>query len=601
MSTNSINSLLSSLGVSTNESVSQLLGETSTSTSANAGSNSAIQDAVNAILNSATNTAGSGIDVTSTVDAILEIDAQPEVQLQNQVTALNSQTTALQGLQTDLTNFQTALQALTDYAGDFSGLTVSSSNNDEVSATAANGTVAGSHTVSVTHLATTAADYSAAFSSANVALPTGQFALTVGSNSAVVIPVDSADGTNTLSELAGYINSQNLGVTASVISDNTGSRLALESQTSGAGGQIKLSNDSTSADYSTYFSSGTAVLPIGSFELQVGSNAPVTIPVDSADNTYTLNGLASYINQQNLGVSASVVTDSDGSRLALIPQTSSAAITISNDTTGGGNGLGITSASGGGMEFSQAVEGSDAALSVDGIPVDSASNTVEGTIPGVTLTLSGVTNSTGTDNPVTLQIVPNLTPIATDVNNFVSSWNTLIGAINTGLEYNSTTGAAGSFVGDSSLDLLQEQLLTAIGSSMSGNSGLVNLQSLGIEMQDDGTLSVDSTTLNNALQNNFSAVQNLFQSTTGVGQTLSQSLTSLTNPVNSPLAVDLNSLSSQVKDLNTQISDFQLQLQNTQTQLLLEYNTINTTLEQLPETLASINSQLDALNPTKTT
>ncbi len=46
---------------------------------------------------------------------------------------------------------------------------------------------------------------------------------------------------------------------------------------------------------------------------------------------------------------------------------------------------------------------------------------------------------------------------------------------------------------------------------MSGNNGVVNLQSIGIEMQDDGTLSVDSTTLNDALQNNFSAVQNLFQ------------------------------------------------------------------------------------------
>jgi len=52
-----------------------------------------------------------------------------------------------------------------------------------------------------------------------------------------------------------------------------------------------------------------------------------------------------------------------------------------------------------------------------------------------------------------------------------------------------------------------------------------------------------------------------------------------------------------VSSLNTQISDFQLQLQNTQTQLLAEYTTINTTLEQLPQTLAEINSQLNALKP----
>jgi flagellar hook-associated protein 2 len=605
MSTSSItNSLLSSLGVSSNESISELLGQSNnTSTTSTASESAAIQDAVNAILNSATNTSGSGIDVQSTVDAILQIDAQPEINLQNQVSALNTQTSTLQSLQSDLTAFQTSLQALTDFSGDFGGLTVSSSNNNEVSATAASGTATGTHTVSVSHLATTAADYSVAFSSATAALPTGQFVLKVGANSAVPIPVDSADGTNTLQGLVSYINQQGLGVTASVITDSSGARLGLESQTSGAAGEITLSNDSTTADYSNYFTSPSAALPIGSFDLQVGSNAPVTIPVDAADSTYTLSGLASYINQQNLGVSATVETDTNGSRLALVPQTSGAAgaITISADTTGGGNGLNIASASGG-MGFTEAVSGQDAALSVDGIPIDSASNTVEGAIPGVTLTLSGVTNSTGSDNPVTLQISPNLSPIATDINNFVSSWNTLIGAINTGIQFNSSTSTAGALTGDTSVDLLQQQLLAAVSSSMPGNNGVVNLQSIGVEMQDDGTLTVDSTTLNNALQDNFSAVQNLFQSSSpaGVGQQLAQALTSLTNTVSSPLAVDLNGISSQITDLNSQISDFQLQLQNTQTQLQAEYAQINTTLEQLPQTLAEINSQLDALNPQNT-
>src|SRR5208337_1854467 len=150
--------------------------------------------------------------------------------------------------------------------------------------------------------------------------PTGQFALTVGSNPAVVIPVDSADGTNTLTGLASYINKNNLGVTASVITDNSGTRLALESQTSGEAGQITLANDSTSADYSGDFTSASAAIPQGSFQIRVGSHAAVTIPVSSANNTYTLNGLVSYINQQNLGVTASVETNASGSRLLLVPQ-----------------------------------------------------------------------------------------------------------------------------------------------------------------------------------------------------------------------------------------------------------------------------------------
>jgi flagellar hook-associated protein 2 len=248
------------------------------------------------------------------------------------------------------------------------------------------------------------------------------------------------------------------------------------------------------------------------------------------------------------------------------------------------------------MGFTDAVDGADAALTVDGIPVDSSSNTVTGVIPGLTLTLSGLTSTGGTNTPVTLQISPNLTPIATDINNFVSSWNTLIQAVNSGIQ-TSSTGTAGSLSGDTSVDFVQQQLLSAISSSMSGINGIVNLQSIGIEMQNDGTLSVNSTALNSAMQNNFSAVQNLFQGPSGVGQQIQTSLTTLTSPATGALNVDMNGISNEVTDLKTQISDFQLQLQQTQIQLTAEYSTINTTLEQLPQTLASINNQLNALNP----
>jgi flagellar hook-associated protein 2 len=719
MSTSSINSLLSSLNPSTNESLAELLGESSTSnsTATNASNNAVLQDAVNAILNSATNTAGSGIDVTSTVDAILQIDAQPEVNLQSQVTALNAQTTALQAIETDLTALQTSVQALTDPDGAFSAVAVTSSNNDVVSATAEAGTTPGSHTVVVNSLATTAAEYSAPQTSSTSALPVaGGFDLQVGTNAAVPIPVDSADNTGTLSGLAKYINDQNIGVTASVITDSSGAILSLVSQTSGTAGKITISNDTTAADLSGVFTSGSAQLPTGSFDLQVGSNS-ATIPVDSADGTNTLTGLASYITQLNLGVTASVVTNGSGVSLALVPQNSAAAgvITVSNDTTGmgfpavydpsnadysapftsesaqlptgsfdlqvgsnsavtipvdSGDGtntltgladyitqlnLGVTasvftntsgaslalvpqssgaagvitvsndttgmgfpavytppsSPTGGGMGFQAATQevngspvdlGTNASLTVDGVPVTSGSNTLTGVIPGVTLTLSGASTT-----PVTLAIQPDLTQVSTAINNFVTAYNQVMTDINTQYTDSGTSSTVPPLLGDPSLDLLQSQLLNGITTSISGNNGLVNLQSIGIQLQDDGTLTVasssspDSMDLNDALANDFSAVQNLFQSTStsspGVAQALNTALTAITDPTNGPLNLDMSGINSQVTDLNTQISNFQYQLQQTQTQLTAEYTTINTTLEQLPETLASINQQLNALNP----
>jgi flagellar hook-associated protein 2 len=513
MSTSSISSLLSSLNPTTNESLDELLGESSTSSSTSSSTNEALQDAVNAILNSATNTSGSGIDVTSTVDAILQIDAQPEVNLQSQVTALNSQTSALQTIESDLTALQTSVQALTEPTGALNQVTVTSSNNDVVSATAEAGTTAATHTIMVNSLATTSAEYSAPQTSATSALPTGTLEIQVGSNTAVPITMGTAGSTDNLNDLATYINNQNIGVTASVLTDSSGAILSLVSQTSGTAGAL-------------------------------------------------------------------TITDNTG--------------------TSGSGGMGFTAATQD-VNGTEVPLGTDATLMVDGVPVTSGSNTVTGVIPGVTLTLSGASTT-----PVTLAIQPDLTQASTAINNFVSAYNQVMTDINNQNTY-SGSGTPPPLLGDPSLDLLQSQLLNAVTTSMSGNDGAVNLQSIGIQLQEDGTLTVASSSspvsmdLNDALANDFSAVQNLFQSASssspGVAQVLNTTLTSLTDPTNGPLNLDMSGISSQVTDLNTQITNFQYQLQQTQAQLTAEYDTINTTLEQLPETLASINSQLNSLNP----
>jgi flagellar hook-associated protein 2 len=289
--------------------------------------------------------------------------------------------------------------------------------------------------------------------------------------------------------------------------------------------------------------------------------------------------------------------------LSLVSQTSGSAgaLTITDNTgTSGSGGMGFTAATQD-VDGTPVPLGTDASLTVDGVPVTSGSNTVTGVIPGVTLTLSGASTT-----PVTLAIQPDLTQASTAINNFVTAYNQVMTDINTQNTY-SGSGTPPPLLGDPSLDLLQSQLLNGITTSLSGNNGLVNLQSIGIQLQENGTLSVASTSspdsmdLNDALANDFSAVQNLFQSASssspGVAQALNTTLTALTDPTDGPLNLDLTGINSQVTDLNTQISDFQYQLQQTQTQLTAEYSTINTTLEQLPETLASINSQLNALNP----
>ena len=276
MSTSSISSLLSSLNPSTNESLSELLGESSTSSSTSSNTSSALQDAVNAILNSATNTSGSGIDVTSTVNAILQIDAQPEINLQNQVTSLGTQTTALQTIETDLTSLQTAVQALSDPTGDLNQVTVTSSNNDVVSATAAAGTAAATHTIMVNSLATTAAEYSAPQTSATSALPTGTLDIQVGSGAPTPITMGTSGSTDNLTDLAAYINQQNMGVTASVVTDTSGARLSLVSQTSGSAGALTITDDTgTTGSGGMGFTAATQ--DVNGTQVALGTDASLTV------------------------------------------------------------------------------------------------------------------------------------------------------------------------------------------------------------------------------------------------------------------------------------------------------------------------------------
>ncbi len=436
---------------------------------------------------------GSGINVSNVVSEMISADSAPVTLMENEETTLENKSSALQTIMTDLSNFQSSVNALNDLSGAFSSLAVTSSNSSVVTATAASGATTGTHTVVVTNLATASTYYTSEFASGSTTLPTS-----------------------------------------------------------------------------------------GSFDLQVGTGDVQTIPVDSADNTNTLSGLASYINNLDMGVTANVITDANGARLALVSDTSGTAgdLAISNDSSG----LGFTEAAG---------SGQDASLTVDGIPISSSSNTVQGVIPGVTLSLAGAAPS----STVTLSVSADTSNISSAINSFVSNYNTLIQDINSQLTCNASTGTAGTLLGDSSLEMVQQTILQDAAYSISGNSGYTSLASLGITMNDDGTLTVDSGKLSNALSSNFAAVQNLFQSTspTGFAANFANDLSNLTSTTAGPLNAESNSISQNLADLKSQVSDFQANLTQTQQQLTDQYSAVNATLQELPMLLSEVNTQLDSL------
>jgi len=377
-----------------------------------------------------------------------------------------------------------------------------------------------------------------------------------------------------LSDPAGQFNS--LSVTTS---DPT---LLVASATAGtaAGNHtITITNlATTSSEYSKELSSSSTTTNTGSFQIQVGTGKPVPINVTSANNT--LAGIASAINAAGAGVTANVVNDAGGARLSIVSNTGGAPgdLTISNDTVG--------------LGFTKAVTGVNAQLNVDGVPISSTSNTVTGAINGVTLNLVGANPAT----PVSLSIAPDTTQAEAAINSFVSAYNTVVTGLNAQFTVDPTTGQQGPLGTDSSATLVQSEVLAAAAYAPGGSSTITNLTSLGLNFNNDGTITVDQGALASALQSNYSAVQNFLQgSSTAFATNFLTNLQNLTDPSQGVIALDLNGISNTQQSLTQQISDFQAQLAVTQQTLTAYYSQIDTTLQELPLLQAQVASQLSSI------
>jgi flagellar hook-associated protein 2 len=224
---------------------------------------------------------------------------------------------------------------------------------------------------------------------------------------------------------------------------------------------------------------------------------------------------------------------------------------------------------------------------VDNIPISSASNTVTGAIQGVTLNLASA-NPNGT---ISLNVTPDTTQAGTAISQFVSAYNTVVGDLNAQFAVSPTTGSAGVLASDGTLSLVQDQLLSAVNAT--GTGSVANLGSIGINLQNDGTLAIDVPTLTNSLNSNFSAIQNFFQSTTtGVGQALTTGLTNIADPTQGSIALDLNGITAQQTDITSQIANLQANLTQEQQTLITKYSNVNVVLQQLPVLQQQLSQQL---------
>jgi flagellar hook-associated protein 2 len=436
-------------------------------------------------------TSGQGFDVASTVAQIQAASSAIENPWNSQLTALQAQDAVFTSLGTDLSTLTTSVQALTDFEGVFSEKEGSSSDPNTISLTSASSSaVPGSYTVVVNSLAQTSSSVSDAVANSSDTL-SGNVVITVNGKTQTV----SAQG-DTLSQLADAINSAGAGVTASVLTDSTGSRLSLQSTTGGSAGQID--------------------------------------------------------------VSTSTLSD-------------------------GGTSLGFTTQ-----------PGTDGSITVDGASLDVSSNTVTNAIPGVTFQL--LADSVNKTNPVQIQVTSDNKDIETAVNNFVNAYNAVATDLTTQTGKDSS-GNPEPLSGTTILSQLQTALSVALfGGSASGS--INSLEQLGITVNSDGSgqLTLDSDTLDSALTNNFTDVTGFFQNDNSFGQTLQTTLNNLgTQAPDGAIFLAQQQNSSEETALNSDITNENALLATQKTQLTTELNQANQILQSIPSQLDEVNSIFDSI------
>ncbi len=287
----------------------------------------------------------------------------------------------------------------------------------------------------------------------------------------------------------------------------------------------------TPADDANYsFSSPNAVVGTGTLTFKFGTTAftespfaytftqnadkaTQSITIDSTNNT--LEGVKDAINDANIGVSASIVKDGDEYRLAFVSADTGAAnsLQITVDDSGDTidtdqSGLSRLAFHGNGANdythLKQTAAAADAALTINGIAISSASDTIADVIDGVTIDLVAV--GTGT-----LSVSQDQSAATKAVDGFISAYNELIDTVNSLSSYDAENQQAGILLGDTTLRNITDQLRNVLRDPVEGLGGAYDsLANAGITTDANGKLVKDSTKFQKVLDNNFDSVAKLF-------------------------------------------------------------------------------------------
>lgn len=327
-----------------------------------------------------------------------------------------------------------------------------------------------------------------------------------------------------------------------------------------------------------------------------GSSTNLVVEISDTDS---LVDVARKINEEGRNVSASVINVDGGQRLILRSRETGVdqafTVGVSESSVPGLSRLSFDGSTSTGLTRTTSAQNTLA--TVDGIGVESRNGTFNDIIPGTTLTVSGVTTS-----PVTITVQRDTGVARSAIESFVEAYNQLNALLADALQFDPQTRIAGPFQGDVTVINAQAALRQTLSLGATGASSINNLSQLGVELQKDGSLSINNERLTTALADS----QNVRRFFTSAGQeggvppgladrlvTFTQSLTDS----GGRLAQKQQSLEAVIARLRSDTDRVNQRAETVQARLLQQYSRLDANLAQLNALNLYVSQQLQALNP----
>lgn len=338
---------------------------------------------------------------------------------------------------------------------------------------------------------------------------------------------------------------------------------------------------------------GSTAVGTGSMTITTAAGKTATITVGSSSNN-SFSSLATAINAANIGVTASVVTDAQGSRLVFKGETGAA-----NDFTVTTSATDSTSILAG-MNSSTMTSTSDPAnakVTLDGTDYEYATNTIDDAIPYLRIELTKADPTT----TINLSMTQPTATMKDLLQEYVDAYNTLIKALNTATSTGTDSSTAGVLNGVAAVRDMKSQLSKITSTQLASTGNYKTLADIGVATNRDGTLTLDTDALDKAMAADPEGITQMLNP--AIPTDANPGLSKLMDTVRDNIELDNGSMKlaqeryeTLADDLTEQLEKLDEDMTDYETRLTSIYSAMQTKLSALNATQSYLQQQIDAWN-----